>query len=212
VSVLIGDAAAASGAPSRLIECADPVRSGVAAATDAELGTDPSGWRCGRRGLLDVDRPADPVFSAGDVAAPRGHQRGPDDASRLTVVDAGWPAWDVIAGSGWVSELARTAPVVLVVRLTVPGVRQAEQLLAALPTSPLIAAVGPAKWPGAVAASCGPRMRAARGDDRVVAVPFDRALDVTGLTPGPLPTSLQAAGRSLATHLYADRTGIPPRG
>ena len=100
----------------------------------------------------------------------------------------------------------RTAQVVLVCRATVPGVRQTEQLLAALPgRPPLIAAVGAAKWPGVVTASCGPLLRAAREAGRLVSVPFDRQLDVTGLTAAPLSKPLTTAGRALVIRLRADR-------
>lgn len=207
VSMLIADAAASSGTPTRLIECADPVRSGVAAATDAELGVDPSGWRCGRRGRLEVDRPSTPIAGAYDVPPARSSgQLG--DGQPLTIVDAGWPAWDVLAADSWLCDLASTAQVVLACRASVPGVRQAEQLLAVLPGAPLIAAVGPTKWDGSVTATCGPRLRAANADGRVVAVPFDRALDVSGLTSAALTKALTAAGQSLASQLFTDLPAI----
>jgi len=195
VALLLGEAAVTAGTATRLVECADPTRSGVAAATDIELGEDPSGWRLGRRGDLVVERPARRVANVEDVAPPAPVSTG----GSLTVVDAGWSAWDVLASASWVTGLLHTAQVVVVFRATVPGVRQTEQLLAALPgRDPLVAAVGPAKWPGVVSASCGPLLRAAHSADRIVPVPLDRQLDVTGLTAGPVPKQLTAAGRSLA--------------
>jgi len=204
IALLVGEAAATVGTRTRVIECADPTRSGVAAATDAELGDDGVGWRRGRRGELEVDRPSRHVADIEDVAAPR--QDGHDVAgASLTVVDAGWAAWDILAATSWVTGLLHTAQIVLVCRATVPGVRQTEQLLAALPgRQPLIAAVGPAKWPGVVSASSGPLLRAARSAGRIVAVPLDRQLDVTGVTASPLPKHLTTAGRTLASHLLTD--------
>jgi hypothetical protein len=71
VALLLGDTLAATGTATRLIECADPSRSGIAAATDTELGEDPSGWRRGRRGQLDIDRPSQPLTALDDLPAPR---------------------------------------------------------------------------------------------------------------------------------------------
>ena len=204
VALLIGEAAATAGTRARVIECADPTRSGLAAATDAELGDDGAGWRRGRRGELEVDRPSRHVADIEDVAPPRPDQHDQAEES-VTVVDAGWSAWDILPATSWVSSLQHTAQLVLVFRVTVPGVRQTEQLLAVLPSrQPLIAAVGPAKWPGVVSASCGPLLRAARTNDRVVAVPLDRQLDITGVTASPLPKQLTAAARALASCLLTD--------
>jgi hypothetical protein len=201
VALLLGEAAATAGTATRLVECADPTRSGIAAATDIELGEDPFGWRLGRRGDFVVERPARRVANVEDVAPPAPVSTG----GSLTVVDAGWSAWDVLASASWVTGLLHTAQVVVVCRVTVPGVRQTEQLLAALPgRDPLVAAVGLAKWPGVVSASCGPLLRAARDANRIVPVPLDRQLDVTGLTAGRLPKQLTGAGRSLAGRVLTD--------
>jgi hypothetical protein len=204
VAVLLGDAATATGARTRLIECADPGRSGVAGATDTELGEDRCGWRLGRRGLMELDRPAAAAGRLADVAQPRPVTHGATGES-LTVIDAGWPAWDVLASSSWVTGLLETARLLLVCRVTVPGIRQTEVLLAALSgRDPVIAALGPTRWPGVVTASCGPLLRAARDSGRVVPVPIDRHLAVTGLTAGPLPKQLFPAGRALAGRVLDD--------
>jgi hypothetical protein len=204
VALLLGEAAAGAGVPTRLIECADPIRSGLATATDAELGEDPSGWRCGRRGRLEIDRLSSHVAEVDEVIPPRRADSDRAQAS-LAVVDAGWPAWDVLAGASWMSRLLTTADVLVVCRATVPGVRQTEQLLAALPgPAPLTAAVGPARWASAVKASCGPMLSAARAADRIVPVPLNRQLEMTGLTAGPLPKQLTAAGRWLASRVLRD--------
>jgi hypothetical protein len=117
---------------------------------------------------------------------------------RLLVVDVGWPAAAALATTGWVGELLAGQQLVVVCRVSVPGVRQAEQLLTELPRPPLIAAVGPVRWPGVVTASCGPGLRAARAAGRVVGLPTVRPLEVTGLTADPLPRPVASAGGELA--------------
>jgi hypothetical protein len=204
VALLLGEAAAAGGAAVRLIDCADPSRSGIAAASDAELGDDPSGWRRGRRGGLDIDRPVEPFAQLGDLPAPRPSDAPPDRLG-VIIVDVGWPARDVLTAEGWLAGLVSTARVLAVCRATVPGVRHTEQALVGLPArAELVAALGPARWPGVVRASCGPQMRALRTADQVLAVPLDRQLETAGLTAGPLPRRLTAAGRALAARLLPD--------
>lgn len=207
IAVLIGEAASTGGTGTCLIDCADPARSGVAAASDTELGEDRTGWRKGRRGALEIVRPSRPIIDIEDVAP----TPVAVDESELFVVDAGWAARDVLASASWTSALMHTAQVVLVCRATVPGVRQTEQLLAALPgRPPLIAAIGATKWPGVVTASCGPLLRAAREAGRLVSVPFGRRLDVTGLTAAPFSKQLAAAGRALVIRLRADLPDADP--
>jgi hypothetical protein len=201
VALLLGDTLAATGTATRLIECADPSRSGIAAATDTELGEDPSGWRRGRRGRLDIDRPSQPFTALDELPAPR-PVVPPSTDPAATVVDVGWPAADVLTSDSWPTRLITTAVVVVVCRATVPGTRQVEQLLATLPKRvALLAALGPAKWPGVVNASCGSQIRALRAGGHVVAVPLDRHLDVTGLTANPLPKQLAHAGHEMADRL-----------
>jgi hypothetical protein len=208
VALLLGEAAAASGAAVRLIDCADPTRSGIAAASDAELGYHPSGWRRGRRGGLDIDRPVEPFAQLEDLPAPR-PVGAPPNRLGVTIVDAGWPTRDVLTADSWLAGLVSTARVLVACRATVPGVRHTEQVLIGLPArAELVAALGPARWPGVVRASCGSQMRALRAGDQVVAVPLDRRLETAGLTASPLPRRLTAAGRNLASRLLND---LPPR-
>jgi hypothetical protein len=204
VAVAIAEAVAAGRTLTRLVEVADPVRSGLAAATSVELGVDGSGWRHGRRGSLPVDRLAEHVGGLGEVLPPRPGEAG---ASECVVVDLGWPAGEVLAAGGWLAQLLDAARLVLVCRPTVPAVRQAERLLADLrSTRPVvIAAPGARRWPGAVIASCGPAMRATREAGRVVTVPLDRRLEVNGVTADPLPRPIAAAGKALAGQLMADQ-------
>ena len=204
VALLLADTLAATGTATRLIECADPCRSGIAAATDTELGEDPSGWRRGRRGRLEIDRPCQPLTALDDLPAPR-PVAPPATGPAVTVVDAGWPAGDVLTADSWPTHLITTAQVLVACRATVPGTRQVEQLLATLPKqAALVAALGPARWPGVVSASCGSQLRAIRASGHLVAVPVDRHLDVTGLTANRLPKQLATAGRDLAERLLPD--------
>jgi hypothetical protein len=201
VALAVAEAAAAR-AGATLVECCDPTRSGLLGASTAELGVDGAGWRRGRRGALQLARRDGRVRSLGEVPPPAFTQ----DAAggRPLVVDAGWPADAVLRSAGWVEEvLLHRAPLV-VCRATVPGLRQVEQVLAGVDAAAVVAVVGPARWPGVVAASCGDRLGAARQDGRVVPVPLHRRLAVSGVTGEPLPQPVAGAGRALWTVLASD--------
>src|SRR4051812_27306813 len=173
----------AEGRRVQLVDYAEPVRSGLAAASAIELGTDGAGWRRGRRGRLDVFRltqsPAD-----GDLPP----LPEPDDAEGLVVVDAGWSLTQALLDSP--GSFVGGAMAVVVTRVTVPAVRQTEHVLAAVDGDVAVAAVGPARWPQVVQASCGPRLRELRSLGRVVPVPVDRRLETAGLTGNHLPKSV----------------------
>lgn len=185
----------------QLIDYAEPVRSGLAAASAVELGTDGAGWRCGRRGRLDVVRLA---CCPGDGELPPPPET--DDTDRLLVVDAGWSLTTALLDSP--ESLVRGATVVVVTRVTVPAVRQTEHVLAAVDGQAEVAAVGPARWPQVVEASCGPLLRDLRSRGRVVRVPVDRRLETAGLTGDRFPKPVAAAGRALAALLVP---AVPPR-
>lgn len=178
----------------QLIDYAEPIRSGLMAASTIELGSDGGEWRRGRRGRLDVVRRA---LSPGDGELPPPPET--DDIARLLVVDVGWSLTSVLLDSS--GSLAQDANVVVVTRVTVPAVRQAEHVLAALADEPVVAAVGPARWHRTVQASCGPRLRELRSLGRVVRVPVDRRLETAGLNGDRLPKSVASAGRSMAALL-----------
>jgi len=177
----------------QLVDYAQPTRSGLAAASTIELGDDGTGWRRGRRDRLDVVRLARP-FADGEFPPPP-----QTDADGLLVVDAGWPLTQALLDAP--GSLLRVAIAVVVTRVTVPAVRQTEHVLAAVDGEPVIAAVGPARWPRAVVGSCGPRLLRLRSRGRVVRVPVDRRLEIAGLTGDRLPKPVAAAGRSLAAFL-----------
>jgi hypothetical protein len=178
----------------QLVDYAWPVRSGMAAASTIELGTDGGEWRRGRRGGLDVFRLAHRP-GGGELPPPpeTGH------ADRLMVVDAGWSLTTALLDSP--CSVIQDASVVVVTRVTVPAVRQTEHVLAAVDGEPVVAAVGPARWPRVVQASCGQRLRELRSRGRVVRVPLNRRLETAGLTGDLLPKPLAAAGGSLAALL-----------
>jgi hypothetical protein len=200
VALAIGDAATDDDLRVHLIDTAHRSRSGLVAAASEELGIDVTGaWRRGLRAGVTIDRRAADLAPANWPVPPVG------DGPTVTVVDSG------LAVPENLSRLAadRALPIV-VCRPTVPGVRLTEQLLGHLAHRPAaIAAIGPSRWPGEVTSSLGPRLRALRAAGRVVPVPTDRRLQVTGLTSSPLPKSVRSAGRQLLGLLDGSHPGAP---
>jgi len=182
VALALADAAATDGRAVHLLDPAAPGRSGLVAAAVSELGTDPSGtWRRGRRTSVVIERRALP--GDGSSIVPGELQ---DDV--LTVLDLGSTE----------TTTASTAPTVVVCRANVPGFRLAEQRLLQLAgRSLVVAAVGPHGSAREVRASIGPRLAALRDTGRLVSVPWDSRLDVSGLTDRPLPRPVVAAGAQL---------------
>ena len=183
VALAITDALTAAGQTAQLIETAHPTRSGLVAAAAAELGLDPGGaWRRGSRGPATIYR------RAGETS-PDGWP-DPEPGCDATVVDLGLPALPSLA------RLTSDGPrLVVVFRVSIPGVRAAEHVLAAVNGYPtVLAAVGSKRWPGQVVHSLGPLLREQRTAGRVVAVEEDRDLQVTGLTHSELPRPLLASG------------------
>ena len=188
VALAVVDALSGSGQPARLIETAPPSRSGLVAAASVELGLDPTGaWRRGSRQQATVLRRASNENPGGWP------ESLPADRGATTVIDLGSPA---IAN---VARLAADRPAVIVVcRVTVPAVRMAERLLAEIAGAPVVvAAIGPRRWPGEVAASAGPYLSSLRDTRRVAAVPEDARLKTTGPTSSPLPKPVIAAARTV---------------
>ena len=181
----------------------DPSRSGLAAAAVTELGVDPTGaWRHGQRGGAILHRRATSLHARRSAPLPAPEHlwptvlsEPPASLARLVVVDlSGAPD----------GSLPRGAAVLVVFRVSVPGVRAAEMLLERLggddPPRPVVAAgIGPRHWPAAVNASVGTRLSWLRECDRVIDVPSDRRIAVTGVTADPLPKpALTAASRLLS--------------
>lgn len=200
VALAISDAAAADDRRVHLVDTASPSRSGLVAAALEELGTEVSGaWRRGIRPGITIDRHASDVEPGGWPVLPDG------DGPGLTVVDIGLAAPESLARLA-----ADRARLVVVCRPTVPGVRLTEQLLGQLARQPAaVAAIGPSRWPGEVTASLGSHQRALRAAGRVVPVPTDRRLQVTGPTSSPLPKSVRSAGRQLLELLDGSHPGAP---
>jgi hypothetical protein len=185
VALAIADAAAASGTTVLLAE--DTTWPGLSAATEADLGECDTGWHVGRRGrVLIASRAAtaDPV-------------RPPDAAPLRVVLDVGTR----------VEAVLPDCPLVLVCRATVPSLRLAERTLDALPGIPLVAVIGPRRWPRLVRGSAGPRVGELLDGGRVARIPLDSRLTVVGLTPAPLPKAVLAAALSLIHLLETDAGG-----
>ncbi len=195
VALAIVDALSAAGRPARLIETAAASRSGLVAVATAELGVDPTGgWRRGSRQLTTVYR------RTAEPAGGRGGEDWPGLPAAalpvLTVLDLGLPSSRCLS---WLA--ARMPRTVVVCRPTVPGVRQAERLLAQVDGWPLVAAVGGGRWPGPVLASLGPRLRDLREGGQVVCVGLHSGLQMSGPTQARLPRPVAAAGRALLARL-----------
>ena len=97
--------------------------------------------------------------------------------------------------------------VVLVTAATVPGLRHLETALAQLRSVPAVAAVvGPPRkrWPKPLWRTAGPRTQSVDDDGRLVVIPRDRRLAITGVDATPLPPALVDAGRRLF-ELVTDR-------
>jgi hypothetical protein len=189
--------AGAAALPARVVECSSVTASGLAAASTAELGLHESGWtRSTRDGVL-LERASNVLVSIQEVPTPS----VPDRIIAMTVLDVGWEIGQVAATPVWLGEQVRGADlVVLVTTATVPGLRRLEGALDLLArTSTCAAVIGPKpkKWPRPVGYSAGPRTRALKAAGRLVAVPEDRALAITGLDATPLPASLLQAAATL---------------
>lgn len=206
-TVALAVAEALSGArPVQLVECTPPHRSGLVAASSVELGVDDVGWRRGRRGSVEIVRPAaerSPLHLPERRTARQDHRGDP-----LLILDGGTVTDPLVLS---IRTWATDGPIGLVVvtRPTVPGLRQTQHVLASFGSPATVVVVGPRRWPRAVAASCGPAVREARETHRLVTVPLDRRLETTGLTPDPLPRPVAAAGRAIAGLLSLDQLADP---
>ena len=196
VALAIADAAAAAGQPVQLVGLACPAESGLVAVTETELGVDGTGrWLRGARGTVTVDR----LLEQDEDASGWPPRPGGALADGVTVVDAGQL-------TGPASGLT-----VLVCRVSVPGLRATERTLTFLGgTTVLLAAVGPKRWPGAVTATAGSQVHRLREQGRLVRVPVDHHLEVTGLTAARLPKTITTAGRQLLDLAMTTHPGPRP--
>jgi hypothetical protein len=159
--------------------------SGFSAAANAELGTE-GPWRRGSRGDVLLERPI-----TGDAMVPV----PTESAVEWTFVDTNWTT---VSGSrtGWPESLVRTLDdIVLVTNATVPGIRRLESCAELLGRDALGVVVGPTakRWPRPVkVAAAGIPARVHLAD-----FPLDPRLQVTGLTPDPLPAPLFKAAQNV---------------
>nr|WP_300151949.1 hypothetical protein [Propionicimonas sp.] len=186
--------ATATGVPARVVECCPLLASGFSAAANAELGT-AGPWRRGSRGDVLLERPI-----AGDATVPV-----PTESSvEWTFVDTNW-ATASDPGTGWLGSVLRTLDdVVLVTNATVPGVRRLESCAELLGRDAMVVVVGPTakRWPRPVkVAVAGVPARVHLAD-----FPLDPRLQVTGLTPDPLPAPLLKAAQNVLALLRKEPT------
>lgn len=183
VALAISDALASTGRRVHLIDIAAAGRSGLVSAASAELGLDDAGeWRRGTRNGVTLDRRS-------TDAPPRSWPSPPPGPPGVTVLDL---------GMGHDTEVPPGESVVVVCRPTVPAVRLLERQLRELGERPVVvAAIGRGRWPGEVVASLGSMTTALRSTGRVVQVPLNDRLMVSGLDDRPLPKAVCDAGLAL---------------
>ncbi|MFT4218097.1 MAG: hypothetical protein QM619_13075 [Micropruina sp.] len=198
-TVALGLAAAAGGA--RVIECGPGACSGLAGAATAELGSVADGWVAGRRDELRILRRGDQVPAPEVVPPP------PVGETGVTVVDCWWEVRQSLHAAGWLGDLLRVCPrVVLVTPASIPGFRRVEICLGL---------VGPARcWVAVTSASkrrrdaslgrwAGPLTAQVRDQGRLVWFPFVPQLAVSGITSEPLPKALHGAAADLLKGLLS---------
>ena len=186
--------ATAAGVPARVVECCPPLASGFSAAANAELGTE-GPWRRGSRGDVLLERP---TGTDATVPVPT------ESAVEWTFVDTHWTTVS-LPGAGWLCSVLRTLDdIVVVTSATVPGIRRLESCAELLGRDALGVVVGPTakRWPRPVkVAAAGIPARVHLTD-----FPLDSRLQVTGLTPDPLPAPLLKAAQNVLALLRKEPT------
>jgi hypothetical protein len=181
---------------SRLIECCPANRSGLVAASYTELG-EQDGWLQGQRDHLRLERRGDHFTHLADLPKPR-TSSGPI----TSVLDAGWSVERLTEPGTWLHPLLGSAPIVLVARSTVPGLRQLETALGRLAACDVIGAalIGPPRkrWPKQLNFNLGPITRRLDDDEQLICVETDPQLALAGLDGNPLPRKVAEAGTTLA--------------
>jgi hypothetical protein len=185
--------ASAAGGSARSLECRSGITSGLAAASTAELGPHPSGWRRGKRGDVLLERAGGLPTRVDEVPLPS----VPDRPLALTVLDVGWDLRHVLHVPSWIGEQVKTAGVVVVVtRATIPGLLHMETTLSLLGQIRAVAAIlaSPYKrWSKTVRQSSGPMTKALDDSGRLVVIPHDSRLAAVGLDSRPLPRQVLEA-------------------
>lgn len=211
-ALLLAETAARTGAQVRLVDAADPIRSGLVGAAVTEHGCDESGqWRCGARGA---------ALGGGQVRLERLAQRTEEPAAvpaaaatgtaTLTIVDAGWPLSELMRLADqpaerrhWLGHLVRGSALVLAARASVPGVQRLAAAAAEVDSvrnldQPLaVALVGAHRLPRLLAEVVTASLPAGADPGQVVLVPGRRDFAVQGVTSSDLPRQLAPAGMRL---------------
>ncbi|WP_385897707.1 hypothetical protein [Tessaracoccus sp. O5.2] len=186
--------ATAAAVPARVVECCPPLASGFSAAANAELGTY-GPWRRGSRGDVLLERP---IADEAIVPVPT------ESSVEWTFVDTNWTSGSG-TGTGWLGSVLRTLDdVILVTDATVPGVRRLESCAELLGRDAFGVVRGPTfkRWPRPVKV-------VAAGIPALVHLadfPLDSRLQVTGLTPDPLPAPLLEAAQNVLALLRKEPT------
>lgn len=196
-TVALALASCASGA--RVVECCTVASSGLAGASTAEMGVTADGWVQGTRdGGVLIERRSDRVPSLEAMPAPT------PTTSTVTVLDVPVDVDVLVASPGWLGQLARTLPSVVVVsRPTLPGLRRLEAAAGLLGPDRVLAVLtgAPKRWPRQLEQHLGVHGRRLRAAGRLIEVPHDPRLAVEGITTDPLPASLLAAVAPLLASL-----------
>jgi hypothetical protein len=180
----------------RILECRGTT-SGLAAASTAELGPHPSGWRRGIRGDVLLERASGLLTRVDEVPLPS----APNRPLALTVLDLGWDLRQVLHVPSWIGEQVKTAGVVVVVtRATIPGLLHLETTLSLLGQIQAVAAMlgSPCRrWSKAVRQSSGPMTKSLEDSGRLIVIPHDSRLAAVGLDSRPLPRQLLEAAHAI---------------
>lgn len=190
---------AAAALSARLVDCAPAACSGLAGASTAELGEAGDGWLAGRRDAVRIERRRDQCCDPARLPAPL-----PGEPGRVTVVDAWWEPRQLLDATGWLADLARSCPrVVLVARATVPGMARLEAAVNLFGPERCwaVVAAGPRRWPQPVERSLGARTRQLQAAGRLFALPSNPALAMSGITTEPLPRTFGTTARQLVEGL-----------
>jgi hypothetical protein len=181
---------------SRVVDCASAGCSGLAGASTAELGETVDGWTQGRREAVLIQRRPDRLAVPAAVPPP------PDgNPGQISVIDSWWPLRDLLAGTGWLADLARTCPrLVLVTHGSIPGTRHLEADLRAAGAErcwAVLTGAGSRQLPKPVEHSLGPLARGLRAAGRLHVLPHDSRLALSGITTAPLPRPFERTARTL---------------